>query len=142
MADAQVRTTKQHDYTNTKMAQYLARQIESLSGIKSQREIAHDLNYTRPNIISMFKTGEAKVPLEKIPQLAKSLGVDLSLLMRLGLEQYWPGDLKVLNEMFSRVVTVNEMALIERLRAATNDRDPKLPEELLITVVNAGRKIK
>ena len=39
----------------------------------------------------MFKRGEVKVPLNKIPLLAKAINADPAHLFRLALEQYWPG---------------------------------------------------
>jgi predicted XRE-type DNA-binding protein len=121
-------------HANTKMAQYLTKQIDALKGEVSQREIAAALGYERPNIISMFKTGESKVPFDKIPDLAKVLRVDVGHLMRLGLEQYWPDKMRVINEVFSRIVTAHEMELVEIFRKATGDADPKLTEEQRMTL--------
>jgi transcriptional regulator with XRE-family HTH domain len=107
------------------MARYLGRQIEALKGEVSQKDIAMKLGYPNSNIISMFKKGEAKVPLDKIPAMAKALRVDPAHLMRLGLEQYWPDKLDVITSVFSRVVTENEMDMIEVIRKASHDADPK-----------------
>ncbi|MGZ9053126.1 MAG: helix-turn-helix domain-containing protein [Rhodoplanes sp.] len=63
------------------------KQITAISGVKSQREIAAELGYERPNIISMMKRGETKLPLDKVPALAKALHVDPAHLFRLALEQ-------------------------------------------------------
>lgn len=51
-------------YSETSMARYLTKQIDALSGIKNQREIAAEIGYDKPNMISMFKRGETKVPLD------------------------------------------------------------------------------
>ena len=75
---------------NTAIARFLDRRIDELKGAKTQREIAAEAGYEKPNIISMFKYGEAKVPLDKIPALAKALEIDPAHLFRLALEQYWP----------------------------------------------------
>ena len=112
-------------YGQTRMAKYLDRQIEALKGEVSQRDIAVKLGYPKSNIISMFKTGDAKVPLDKIPALAEALHVDVGHLMRLGLEQYWPDKMAVITEVFSRLVTENEMDIIECIRKATHNSDPK-----------------
>jgi len=77
----------------------------------------------------MFKTGESKVPLEKIPALAKALDYDVGQLMRLGLEQYWPDKLDVINKVFGRVVTQNEWEMIQIVRDATGDSDPEFDEK-------------
>lgn len=112
-------------YAQSRMARYLGRQIEALKGEVSQREIATKLGYPKSNIISMFKTGEAKVPLDKIPALAEALHVDVGHLMRLGLEQYWPDKMDVITKVFSRIVTENEYEIVQCIRKAAHDTDPK-----------------
>ena len=112
-------------YGQSRMARYLDRQIDALKGEVSQRDIASALGYPKSNIISMFKKGEAKVPLDKIPALAEALHVDVAHLMRLGLEQYWPDKMEVITKVFSRVVTENEYEIVETIRKASHDADPK-----------------
>lgn len=60
------------------IAEYLAVQI-SLSE-KSQREIAAEISYENPNVITMFKQGQTKVPMNKVGPLAKALGFGSSVL--------------------------------------------------------------
>ena len=121
--------TRTQPFAHTKMAQFLSKKIDSLRPETSQLEIARRLGYSGANIISMFKTGHTKVPLEKSPVLAEILGTDVGHLMRLGLEQYWPERLDVIGEVFSRIVTENEMELISEVRRATSDADPKFTVE-------------
>jgi len=118
-------------YSTSKMAVYLTKQIESLKGEKSQREIAAEMGYDKPNIISMFKRGEAKVPLDKIPALAKSLHVDAAHLFRLALNEYWPNKQDVVGEIFGNIATTNEMEIfVKKWRAKTNDNDPPSSEHI------------
>lgn len=112
-------------YNQSRMARYLERQIDALKGEVTQRDIAAKLGYPKSNIISMFKKGEAKVPLDKIPALAEALHVDVAHLMRLGLEQYWPDKMDVITQVFSRTVTENEYEIVECIRNASHDSDPK-----------------
>ena len=72
----------------TSFAVYLARLIE-LSP-KTQREIATDIGYPKANIITMFKQGTTKVPLEKIPALARALGIDRIEMLRRAMREYAP----------------------------------------------------
>ena len=51
-------------------AEYLAKAIR-LSG-NTQREIAQEIGLPRPNSLSMMKLGTCKVPIERIPALAKA----------------------------------------------------------------------
>jgi len=107
------------------IASYVSRQIDALKGVKTQREIAAELGYDKPNMISMLKTGDTKVPLEKIPLLAKALGVDAAHLFRLALEQYWPGLEMTIAEIFGTLATSNEEAIfLTKWRAATSNMDP------------------
>lgn len=57
---------------------------------KTQREIAHEAGFASQNIISMIKSGDTKVPLNRVPALAKSLGVDPQDLFADCLEAYEP----------------------------------------------------
>jgi DNA-binding Xre family transcriptional regulator len=118
-------------YGNSKIAQYLGKKIASLSGVKSQKQIAREVGYDRPNMLSMMKTGATKVPLEKVPALAKALGCDIGHLMRLGLEQYWPDKLDVIHEVFGRLVTGNEWKIVQVFRQETHDTDPRIDEETI-----------
>jgi transcriptional regulator with XRE-family HTH domain len=77
-------------FADSAIAKYIDKKIDELKGVKTQREIAAEIDYDKPNMISMFKRGEARVPLDKIPLLAKALGVDPAHMFRLALEQYWP----------------------------------------------------
>jgi len=114
-------------FAGSPIAVYLTHQIAALSGEKSQREIASEIGYDKPNMISMFKRGEAKVPLEKIPLLAKALRVDPIHLFRLGLEQYWPDLGQMIDEMFHQagLITRNEFSLVKEVRKITNT-DPAI----------------
>ncbi len=118
-----------HAYAGSRIVNFLNKQINSLAATKSQRQIAFECGYEKPNIISMFKRGETKVPLDKIPALAKALEVDPRALFRLALEQYWPEVNKVVGDIFGHVVSENEHEIIEEIRHLTNDMDPKITAE-------------
>lgn len=137
-----IKRAKEHPFAKSRMAQFLNQRIESLKGVRTQRDISDILGYKLPNIVSMFKNGETKVPLDKIPALAKALDCDVSYLVRLGLEQYWPGEMKIINQTLERVVTANEMELVKVLREETNDTDPRIPEEALMKVRKIAASIK
>jgi transcriptional regulator with XRE-family HTH domain len=112
-------------FASPSIVKYLDKQIDALKGVKTQREIAAEIGYGQPNMISMFKRGEVKVPLDKIPALAKAIGADPGHLFRPALEQYWPGLGATVVEIFGRVVTANEEEiLIKPWREATRDTDP------------------
>lgn len=117
-------------YANASITKFLSRRIDEIAPRKNQREIASEIGYIKPNIISMFKRGEMKVPLEKIPALAKALEVDPSHLFRLALEQYWPERQQIISEIFGNVVSDNEFAIVTHVRKTSGERDPSLTTEL------------
>lgn len=103
-----------------------------MSGVKTQREIAYDIGYDQPQALSMYKRGEAKVPLERLPDFARALDIDLALLFRSGLEQWWPGEQAALNQMFmERIVTQNERALIKLVSTYLQADDFEITQDLL-----------
>src|ERR1700674_5610566 len=114
-------------FANTAIAIYLDKQIDALKGAKTQREIASEIGYDRPNMISMFKRGESKVPFEKIPALAKALKVDPAHLFRLALEQSWPGMHDTIDQIFGSLSAASsneEEIILTKWRAATANKDP------------------
>jgi hypothetical protein len=113
-------------HPGSKLAQFLDKRLDELKGTTTLAEIARKIGYPRGHIISMFRANQAKVPLHKIPALAEALDVDVGHLMRLGLEQYWPGKMDVITKVFSRIVSDNEFELIQEIRDRTKDADPEL----------------
>ena len=74
------------DARRLRVTQYIAKQIDiQVSLGKNQRLIAKEIGYGKPNMISMFKRGEARIPFGKIPALAKSLNVDPAYMFRLAI---------------------------------------------------------
>lgn len=118
----------------SKIAEYLSRKIDALRGVKSQREIAMEIGYEKPNMISMFKRGEAKVPLDKVPSLAAAINVDPAYLFRLAIEQYWPDLSDAINAVFGTVCSKNEVQIIREIRKITRNDDPPLNEKLRQTL--------
>jgi transcriptional regulator with XRE-family HTH domain len=127
-------------FADSVIAKYLTKQINALSGVKNQREIAAEIGYDKPNMISMVKRGEARVPLEKIPALAKSIEADPAFLFRLALQQYWPDRLDAVAAVFGTVVTKKEAEILARIRQLSNDSDPELTRELEHALMEAFDK--
>ena len=118
-------------YAELPLAQYLSKQIDVQASMnKNQRQIAQEIGYEKPNMISMFKRGEAKVPLDKIPALAKALNVDPAFMFKLAVQQYWPDMGKAIAEIFGTVLTRNETKMIELIRETTKGSDPELSRDL------------
>lgn len=68
--------------------EFLEKAID-LSG-KTQREIALEVGYDKPNVLSMMKKGTTKIPVEKVPALARATGVDPAQMLRIVMTEYNP----------------------------------------------------
>jgi transcriptional regulator with XRE-family HTH domain len=122
-------------FAESAIAKYLDKKIEELKGVKTQREIAMEIGYDKPNLISMFKRGESRVPLDKIPLLAKALGVDPAHLFRLALEQYWPDRGAIISKLFGRLASEHEEEIfLKPWRAATGNADPEPTVKIEVAV--------
>jgi len=128
---------------NTKAApqlsvtQFLSGAI-SLSG-KTQRAIAEDLGYDNPNIVTLFKQGKTKVPVNKVPALARSLGVDPVKLLRLVMREYMPDTWEVLDSLLgASLVSEEEHALLKLVDSATGGLGFDPEDKLLDNDVRAA----
>src|SRR5690349_5937385 len=91
---------------------------------KIQKEVADELGYPTPNVISMFRQGKMKVPLEKVPALAAALELDPRDLLLAAMTEYAPATLRALTQVFGSFPTANETAILEFVRARTAQADP------------------
>lgn len=106
---------------------------EKLVG-RTNEDVAADLGYRSANIISMFRTGKTRVPLEKLPDIARLMKLDLTALLPLWFEQYWGerSDAKTLIKGFAqRLLSTNELPLIEGIRKATRNKDMGFTKEAI-----------
>lgn len=82
----------------------------------SQKEIAEMCGFNSPNIITMLKQGATKVPVEKIPALAKALDIDRVEFFELVMKNYRPKEYEVIVEIFGEPISDAERAIIKLLR--------------------------
>lgn len=114
-------------HVDTPAATLLRRQIELISSRKTQKEIAHQAGFVNANMISLLKNGSTKLPLDRVPDLARAIEVDAAHLMRLALEQSIGKTAAVaVLETFGTPTTANERAWLEEIRDASGQSDPKL----------------
>jgi hypothetical protein len=76
------------------------RRSTALAHIKSASDIALEMGYSRPNYFLMILNGDTKLPLDKVPVLAKALQADAKLLFRLALVAQSPELSKFLEKIF------------------------------------------
>src|SRR4051794_30916104 len=100
------------------LVEYIQRKIAALKGVKTQRQIAREAGLPQSNLLTMFKTGDTKVALWRIPALAKALEADPVLMFRLALEEQRDSELqRVLVEIYAHAVSAEEAAVVEFIRS-------------------------
>jgi transcriptional regulator with XRE-family HTH domain len=85
---------------------------------RTNEDVAQELGYRAANMISMWRTGRTRVPLEKLPDIARLMKVDIALLLPMWLDQQWGdrddgGDMRAI---FGRFATARESELLAALR--------------------------
>ena len=114
-------------HAETRLAKFISHRVAELRPKKSQIEIATAAGFVNPNMVSMLKNGSAKLPLDRVPSLARALECDPAYLLRLTLEQV-AGDTgaHAIMEIMGTPVTVNEMGWLQEIREASDQTDPRM----------------
>ncbi|WP_431064792.1 XRE family transcriptional regulator [Methylotuvimicrobium sp.] len=87
----------------------------------SQKEIADMAGFNSPNIITMLKQGLTKVPVERIPALARVLDIDRVEFFELVMKSYRPKEYAVIVEIFGDPISDAERRIIRLLREVIPD---------------------
>lgn len=118
----------------SKASNYLATLIARSS--KSQVEIAREVEYPHPNILSMFKSGKTKIPINMVIPLSVALNGDPVFMLKLVLEEHLPDCHEdILNLVRSgEVLTSNEKSLLALCREVMNGMDIDLQEAKIATM--------
>lgn len=108
------------------LAEWFNKNVDFLTD-KTNEQIATELGYTRPNIISMWRTGRTRIPLDRLPGLCKILNVDIAFLLPLWVEQYGGGEgYSLVLKALKNVVSDSELKLVETARAHTKGQNFKM----------------
>jgi len=91
-----------------------------------QKDMAEELGLSTPNIITMFKQGKTRVPLERVPGLAKVLGIDPKVLIKMAMLEYCPDLYRVIEKIFGGIITKNEQVILDEIRKLSQERDPAI----------------
>lgn len=119
--------TKPHPYSGSRAARFIAHRILELRPRKSQQDIAAEAGFVNPNMLSMVKSGKTKLPLDRVPSLAKALESDPKRLFLLALQQGGNETTnKAMEEVFGTVVTDHEVGWLEEIRSASDYTNPRL----------------
>ena len=114
-------------FADTRLTSFLEKRILELRSIKTQAEIAHEAGFINPNMLSIIKTGSNRLPIDRVPALARAIDVDPRRLLQLAIEQWVGGTAaRTFDEIFGTIVTLNEIAWLEEIRNASGHSDPTL----------------
>lgn len=120
-------STPSKPYEKTDLARFLRKRIDQLAPRKTRNEIAAEVGFNRPNILSMLKAGEAKLPLDRVPAMAKALEADPAYLFRMALEQHFRSDVAdAIASIFGDIVSDNEREWLQLIRETSGNTDPAL----------------
>lgn len=108
---------------------------------KTQRQVAQECGFDNPNVISMFKRGQLKLPINRIEALAKALDADPVHLLRLVMLENLPESWTAIEDiMKSTILTANEFELVRAFREVTGDADAQavvIDRDAVIAIVTA-----
>lgn len=114
-------------FANSAAAQFIADRVQALAHRKTQAEIAAEAGFANANMLSILKSGKSKIPLDRVPSMAKALETDPAYLMRIALDQaVGITAAKAIIDIFGSPVTVNEAAWLAEIRDASDNSDPRL----------------
>lgn len=96
---------------------------------KSEHEIAAALGYRNPSVITMFRRGLTRIPLDKVRALADALGVSRTDLMKRVLCEYAPDLVGAFEECSGNAITDNELEILQFIRGVSGGGDPPLASD-------------
>jgi hypothetical protein len=122
-----MKKTNGRPYADTRLVKYLEKRILELKPRKTQTEIAGQAGFRAANMLAMVKRGSAKLPLDRVPGLAKALDCDPAALFRMALEQLAEDSTALaIGHIFGTIVSRNEADWLNTIREASDNTDPRL----------------
>lgn len=126
--------------TQCPVAKFVRQQIQVLG--KSQREIAQEVGFEKPNVITMIKQGKTKLPIAKVGRMAKALDTDPVFLMKLCMNTYHPDTWQFIEPFLESALTKDEVMLLRTWRsfvgapyvAALTDESKNLLTQFLLSL--------
>jgi hypothetical protein len=120
--------------TDAKRAEFTEILLEAIEKSDySQFEIAKKLGYTNANIVTMFKQGRTRVPLDKVTLIADILHQDKVKWLRLWFEAFEPNAAKSIEDHLGIgfFVTDKERSWLKGLRKLFKDDVPAYNSKLM-----------
>jgi transcriptional regulator with XRE-family HTH domain len=126
--------------TTCPVAKFVRQQIQILG--KSQREIAQEVGFEKPNVITMIKQGKTKLPMAKVGRMAKALETDPVHLMKLCMNTYHPDTWQYIEPFLESALTKDEVLMLRTWRsfvgapyvAALTDESKALLKNFLLSL--------
>ena len=116
-----------YPHRDTQLAHYMRHRVKELRGMKSQADIAEEAGFVNANMISILKNGAAKLPLDRVPDMARALECDERRLFMMAIQQHGHESTRgAIERIFGTIVTANEVTWITELRDASDHSDPAL----------------
>ncbi|MCR5857966.1 XRE family transcriptional regulator [Mesorhizobium sp. J428] len=114
-------------FAGTQLTHFLEKRILELRPTKIQAEIAFEAGFQNANMLAMLKNGTSRLPIDRVPALAKALDVDPRRLLQLALTQRGGDTTEMaIREVLRVVVSSHEEDWIDELRSASGNSDPAL----------------
>ena len=116
-----------YTYHDISLAKFLRQCVLGLKPRKFQCDIGAEAGFVDVNMIGLIQSGAAKLPLDRVPGIARRLEMDPRRLLRLALERDGEeSGLAAIEHVVGTVVTANEAAWLAALREASENTDPPL----------------
>lgn len=121
-----MKSTAGKPHAETRLVKFLQKRILELRPRKTQVRIAAEAGFPSGNMLAMIKLGTCRLPLDRVPALAKALECDPARLFMLAIEQQDSVLALVIREIFRTPITKNELDWMEEIRSASDYSDPSL----------------
>jgi transcriptional regulator with XRE-family HTH domain len=82
----------------------------------TQREIAKSIGFDKPNMITMLKQGLTKIPIDKIPAIAKLFGIDAAEFLKQAMIEYEPKKYEAIVKIIGEPIPEYEMEILKVIR--------------------------
>lgn len=113
------------EHGSSKVAAFIAAAIERSD--KTQLEISAEAGFPRSSVLSMIKQGQTKMPLARIPQMARALDVDPVEFFRLAMAEYMPELLRICDDVYNQPqLSDAEAELLRQLRTRLDGKALRL----------------
>lgn len=89
------------------VARFISNRIDELG--KPQKEIAEEIGFEKPNMITMIKQGRSKLPLGKIGPMANALEICPVQLLKMCFYEYFPETWKAIAPFMESALAKDEL---------------------------------